>query len=171
MRRRSPRRAAVPARRFVLVGEPGIGKTTLLRGLVDQAGEMTVLETAGVESEADLPYAALIDVLQPVLHRLDALPEAQAVALSTALALGPPGVVDRFAVGVATLGLLAAAAEDGPALIVVDDLQWVDSASRDALSFAARRLTGIPAHLRCRSTGRRTACARSAGRAGRPARP
>ena len=130
---------------LVLVGEPGIGKTTLLRGLVDQAGEMTVLETAGVESEADLPYAALIDVLQPVLHRLDALPEAQAVALSTALALGPPGVVDRFAVGVATLGLLAAAAEDGPALIVVDDLQWVDSASRDALSFAARRLTGIPA--------------------------
>ena len=130
---------------FVLVGEPGIGKTTLLRGLVDQAEQMTVLETAGVESEADLPYAALIDVLQPVLHRLDALPEAQAVALSTALALGPPGVVDRFAVGVATLGLLAAAAEDGPALIVVDDLQWVDSASRDALSFAARRLTGIPA--------------------------
>jgi DNA-binding CsgD family transcriptional regulator len=130
---------------LVLVGEPGIGKTTLLRGLVDQAGEMTVLETAGVESEADLPYAALIDVLKPVLHRLDALPEAQAVALSSALALGPPGVVDRFAVGVATLGLLAAAVEAGPALIVVDDLQWVDSASRDALSFAARRLTGIPA--------------------------
>ena len=52
---------------FMLVGEPGIGKTTLLRGLVAQAGEMTVLETAGVESEADLPYAALIDVLQPVL--------------------------------------------------------------------------------------------------------
>ncbi len=75
---------------FVLVGEPGIGKTTLLRGLVEQADGMTVLETAGVESEADLPYAALIDVLTPVLPRLDALPEAQAVALSTALALGPP---------------------------------------------------------------------------------
>ncbi|MDX6438694.1 MAG: hypothetical protein QOF45_1277 [Gaiellaceae bacterium] len=132
---------------FVLVGEPGIGKTTLLRGLVAQAGEMTVLETVGVESEADLPYAALIDVLTPILHRLDALPEAQAVALSTALALGPSGVADRFAVGVATLGLLAAAAEDCPTLIVVDDLQWVDSASRDALLFASRRFAGIPAIL------------------------
>ena len=114
MRRRSPPRGPVPARRYLLVGEPGIGKTTLLRGLVEQAGEMTVLETAGVESEADLPYAALIDVLQPVLHRLDALPEAQAVALSTALALGPPGVVDRFAVGVATLGLLARSGRGRP---------------------------------------------------------
>ena len=110
---------------------------------------MTILETAGVESEADLPYAALIDVLTPVLHRLDALPEAQAAALSAALALGPPGAFDRFAVGVATLGLLAAAADDGPALIVVDDLQWVDSASRDALSFASRRLAGVPGGLRC----------------------
>ena len=156
---------------FVLVGEPGIGKTTLLRGLVDQAEQMTVLETAGVESEADLPYAALIDVLQPVLHRLDALPEAQAVALSTALALGPPGVVDRFAVGVATLGLLAAAAEDGPALIVVDDLQWVDSASRDALSFAARRLTGIPAIFVAAQRAGAPPSARSARRARRSTRP
>lgn len=132
---------------FVLVGEPGIGKTTLLRGLVEQADGMTVLETAGVESEADLPYAALIDVLTPVLARLDALPEAQAVALSTALALGPPGAVDRFAVGVATLGLITAASEDRPVLIVVDDLQWVDVASRDALSFASRRLAATAAIL------------------------
>ena len=110
---------------FVLVGEPGIGKTTLLRDLVEQAGATTVLEAAGVEPEADLPYAALVDVLTLVLHRIDALPEAQAAALSTALALGPPGAVDRFAVGVATLGLLRAAVEDGPVLIVVDDLQWV----------------------------------------------
>jgi hypothetical protein len=141
---------------FVLVGEPGIGKTTLLRGLVDQAEQMTVLETAGVESEADLPYAALIDVLQPVLHRLDALPEAQAVALSTALALGPPGVVDRFAVGVATLGLLAAAAEDGLA--------------RRALVCGAAS-HGYPRHLRCRTTGRRTTSAWSARRARRSTRP
>ena len=70
----------------MLVGEPGIGKTTLLRGLVEQAGAMTVLETAGVESEADLPYAALIDVLKPVLHRLDALPERRPRAVDRARA-------------------------------------------------------------------------------------
>ena len=132
---------------LVLVGEPGIGKTTLLRALVAVAGDLRVLETAGVESEAELPYSALLDVLTPLLHHLDALPEVQALALSSALALGPPGAVDRFAVGVATLGLLGAGAEDGPALIVVDDLQWVDSASRDALSFAARRLSSIPVAL------------------------
>jgi len=132
---------------LVLGGDPGIGKTSLLRELVAQADGLVVLEAAGVEAEADLPYAALVDVLTPLLHHLDALPEAQAVALSTALALGPPGAADRFAVGVATLGLLTEAAEQGPTLIVVDDLQWVDSASRDALSFAARRLSSIPVVL------------------------
>lgn len=132
---------------LVLVGHPGIGKTTLLRELVAAAGDVQLLETSGVESEAELPYSALVDVLTPLLHHLDALPEAQAVALSAALALGPPGAADRFAVGVATLGLLTEAAGQGPALIVVDDLQWVDSASRDALSFAARRLSPIPVVL------------------------
>ena len=107
---------------LLLVGDPGIGKTTLLRELVAVAGDVQVLETSGVESEAELPYSALVDVLTPLLHHLDALPEAQAVALSSALALGPPGAADRFAVGVATFGLLIEAVEQGLTLIVVDDL-------------------------------------------------
>ena len=77
----------------------------------------------------------------------------------------------QFAVGVATLGLLAAAAEQGPTLIVVDDLQWVDSASRDALSFAARRLSSIPDRPRRRTAGGCEAhCRALERRAGRPAR-
>ncbi|MEX0675410.1 MAG: ATP-binding protein, partial [Gaiellaceae bacterium] len=97
---------------FVLAGEPGIGKTTLLRWTLEQADGMVVLEGRGIESEAELPYSVLADVLAPILDRLRALPEPQAAALSSALALGPPGAVDRFAVAAATLGLLAAAAED-----------------------------------------------------------
>jgi DNA-binding CsgD family transcriptional regulator len=130
---------------LLLVGEPGIGKTTLLRWTVERADGMLVLEGRGLESEAELPYAVLADLLAPILDRLDALPEPQAAALSSALAIGPPGAVDRFAVAAATLGLLAAAAEDRPVLVVVDDRQWIDSASRDALSFAARRISSLPA--------------------------
>jgi DNA-binding CsgD family transcriptional regulator len=129
----------------VLVGEPGIGKTTLLRWAVERAEGMTVLAARGIESEAELPYAALVDLLTPIVHRLDALPEAQATVLMSALGLGPPGATDRFAVGVATLGLLAAAAEEGTVLVAVDDLQWVDSASQAALAFSARRLAALPA--------------------------
>jgi DNA-binding CsgD family transcriptional regulator len=125
---------------LVLVGEPGIGKTALLDRAAERAGDMTVVRAAGVESEAELEFSALFDVCRPLLDRLDELGDRQRVALGAALGLGPGGSADRFGVGAATLSLLAAAAEDAPVLVLLDDAQWLDAASADALLFAARRL-------------------------------
>src|SRR5918999_5782581 len=77
---------------------------------------------------------------RPVLDQLTAIPERQAGALAGALAIGPATTAERFAIAAATLSLLAAAAEQRPVLVVVDDLHWVDAASREVLLFAARRL-------------------------------
>ena len=87
-----------------------------------------------------IEFSALLDVCRPLLDHLSDLPEQQADALRGALGLGPALALDRFAVGAATLGLLAAAAEANPVLVVVDDAQWLDPASADALLFATRRL-------------------------------
>ena len=125
---------------LVLRGEAGIGKSALCDYAVTRAQDMSVLRARGVESESELPFAGLADLLRPVLHRLDAVPEAQAEALAGALAIGPPVTGDRFRVCVATLTLLAAAAEERPVLAVVDDAQWLDASSTEALLFAARRL-------------------------------
>lgn len=121
---------------LVLVGEPGIGKTALLDHAAEQAADLPVLRGAGVESEAELPYAGLHLLMRPLLDRLAVLPGVQAQALRGALGLGPaPG--DGFLVGLAVLSLLA---EAGPLLCLLDDAQWLDKASSEALLFAARRL-------------------------------
>ena len=126
---------------LVLRGEPGIGKTTLLRHAEQQAAAMTILRATGLPSEAELEYSGLVGLLRPIVGVLDRLPTHQAVALREALGLGPPHEGgDRFAVGAALLGLLAAASDERPLLAVVDDAQWLDQASADALRFAARRL-------------------------------
>ena len=125
---------------LVVRGEPGIGKTALLEQSVTRAAGFRVLRAAGVESEAELACAGLHALLRPVLARLEALPAPQAAAMRAALALGPAGAADRFAVYAGTLGLLAAAGEDAPVLCVVDDAHWLDALSADALLFAARRL-------------------------------
>jgi DNA-binding CsgD family transcriptional regulator len=125
---------------LVLSGEAGIGKSTLLRYALGRADGMAVLSAAGVESEAELPFAALADFLRPALGQLDALPEPQAAALAGALALGPPVGADRFAACAATMGLLAAFAETAPVLGVIDEAQWLDPSSLEALLFAARRI-------------------------------
>jgi len=125
-------------RALVVHGDPGIGKTTLLDALVERCGDgVTVLRARGVETEAELAFSALSDLLGPVIEDLPALPAPQSAALAAALALGPPAPGDRLAVSVATLGLLRAAGR--PVVAVVDDLQWLDAPSRECVLYAARR--------------------------------
>ncbi|HEY2937542.1 MAG TPA: AAA family ATPase [Gaiellaceae bacterium] len=125
---------------LVVRGEPGIGKTALLRYACRRATDMTVLQARGVESESELPFAGLADLVRLVLDFLRKIPAPQSAALAGALAIGPPGAGDLYAVAAATLSLLAAAAESNPLLAVVDDAHWLDASSSTALVFAARRL-------------------------------
>jgi DNA-binding CsgD family transcriptional regulator len=125
---------------LVLRGEPGIGKTSLLAYAAGAARGMTVVRTRGVESEASLAFVGLLDVCRPLLEYVSELPESQAGSLQAALGFEPGEVPDRLAVGAATLGLLAAAAESQPILVLVDDAHWVDEPSTGALLFATRRL-------------------------------
>src|SRR5271165_6364528 len=125
---------------LALAGEPGIGKTALLDYAAERAAGMRVLRARGIESEAQIPFASLLELVRPALGMLDAIPEPQAVALEGALALRHGPAQQRFAVGAATLSLLAAYAEDGPVAVLVDDAHWVDGSSAQALLFAFRRL-------------------------------
>ena len=125
-------------------GEPGIGKTALLAYARERADAARVVETTGVETELEVPFAGLADVLRPLLGHLDELPVSQREIMRGALALGPSRPADRFALGAASLALLAAAAVDQMLLVLVDDAHWLDAASRDALTFAARRLGADP---------------------------
>jgi DNA-binding CsgD family transcriptional regulator len=125
---------------LVVLGEPGIGKSALLDYAARRAAGTTVVRALGVESEAELEFSALLDVCRPLLHRLPLLPRRQADALAGALGLGPAEAVDRLAIGAAILGLLTSAAEQAPVLVLVDDAQWLDRSSADALLYAARRL-------------------------------
>jgi DNA-binding CsgD family transcriptional regulator len=130
---------------LALVGEPGIGKTALLEHARERAdGAFRVLVATGAEAEADLPFAALLTLLRPVLDGLAALPAVQRRALEGALAVGPPTPADSLAVHAGALALLTRAAHERPVLVVIDDAHWLDPASSDALLFAARRLEGEP---------------------------
>ncbi|HEY3881141.1 MAG TPA: AAA family ATPase [Trebonia sp.] len=125
---------------LVLRGDPGIGKTALVGHVSAGADGFLVIRSAGIEEESELPFAGLHLLLRPVLDRVGALPEVQADALRGALGLAKAGPPDRFLVGLAVLSLLAECAASRPLLCVVDDAQWLDRASADALLFAARRL-------------------------------
>jgi hypothetical protein len=124
----------------VIRGEPGIGKTSLRDYASRRAARMTVLRVEGVESDSDLAFAGLFGLLRPVVARPEHLVEMQRRALAGALGIAEASSVDRFLVSAATLGLLAAAAEDAPLLCLTDDAQWLDVPSAEALVFAARRL-------------------------------
>ncbi|MDT0495321.1 AAA family ATPase [Streptomyces griseus] len=129
-------------------GEAGIGKTALLDWLAGTAvrddGEdgrpLRVLRVTGIEPEADLAFGGLVQLLWPVQDRLDALPGPQAAALRAVLGTGQERGPDRFLTGLAVLTVLADLADDGPVLCLVDDAQWLDQATAEALLFAARRL-------------------------------
>ena len=124
----------------MLRGEPGVGKTALLQFAVGAAERFLVLRARGVEPESEIAFAGLQELFGPVVDRLEALPDRQRAVLAGALGLGPPVPGDPLAVGAATLSLLAAVAEDGPMLAVIDDAHWLDLPSAEALAFAARRL-------------------------------
>jgi len=125
---------------LVIRGEAGVGKTALLRYAAEQASGFRVAQIGGVESEMELAYAGLHQLCTPMLDRLGALPEPQQVALAVALGRASGDPPDRFLVALATLGLIAAVAEEQPLLCAVDDLQWLDDASARVLGFVARRL-------------------------------
>ena len=125
---------------LVIHGAAGIGKTALLDYAVSIAADFLVLQATGVEAESEIPFAGLAELLQPILRYRDGIPGRQATALASALAIGPAVPGERFAVAAGTLSLLAAASEIQPVLCVIDDAQWLDLSSAEALAFAARRL-------------------------------
>jgi DNA-binding CsgD family transcriptional regulator len=124
---------------LVIRGEAGIGKTALLAHAA-RAGGILLLSATGVQAESDLAFAGLYGLVRPIVDKLERLPEVQTGALAGALGLGPSTDADRLLVSAAVLGLLAAAADEQPVLCVIDDAQWLDLPSADALVFAARRL-------------------------------
>src|SRR5579864_6264181 len=129
---------------LTLVGEPGIGKSALLELAASLAADMRILRARGVPTEAQIPFAGLFELLRPALGCLERIPRPQADALESALALRPARAEDRFAIGAATLSLLAAYAEEQPLAVLVDDAHWLDGSSAGALVFAVRRLLAEP---------------------------
>ncbi|MEQ3553421.1 LuxR family transcriptional regulator [Pseudonocardia nematodicida] len=128
---------------LVLWGEPGIGKTALLDHAVEAAAGCTVLRCRGTRMEAGLAFAALHELLWPVIDRLDALPGPQAAALRGALGLSRDAA-NRFLIGAAVLSMVSELARERPVLVVVDDAQWIDEATAHCLGFLARRVGGDP---------------------------
>ena len=129
---------------LAVTGEPGVGKTSLLRWTEGRLDGFRVLRATGTEPEREVPFAGLLAVLRPALGLLETIAPPQARALSAALAMevGPAG--DRFAVGAATLSLLCRYAEEAPVAVLLDDVHLLDRSSASALVFAARRLSSDP---------------------------
>jgi DNA-binding CsgD family transcriptional regulator len=147
------------SRVLVINGEPGIGKSALLRFARESAGDAVVLSTSCVEGESEIPYVNLSDILQPAAKFISHLSPHRAAALAGVMATGPSDTGDRLAIAAATLSLLACAASDRPVVITIDDAQWLDPYSAQVLLFVANRLdaegivlllavrTGCPAQI------------------------
>jgi DNA-binding CsgD family transcriptional regulator len=128
------------SRALVIHGEAGVGKTALLEYVAEHAVDCGLARAAGVQSEMELPFAALHQLCAPMLEYLDRLPDPQRDALATVLGVAAGSAPDRFLVGLATLGLLSEVAQVRPLVSLIDDHQWLDQASRQVLAFVARRL-------------------------------
>ncbi len=124
---------------LVLRGEAGIGKTALLEAAAATDG-LLCLRARGLETESEIGFSALHDVLGPVIDGLAELPAPQSDAIAAALSIGPPAPTEQLAICAAVVGLLAIASRRLPVLVIVDDAHLLDRASADALGFAARRL-------------------------------
>jgi len=135
------------SRVLVLRGEPGIGKSALLEHAIEIGSEARVERAAGVESEAELPFAGLHDLCAPMLDHAERLPPPQRDALRAVFGLGVNGRPNGLFVGLAVLSLFREVGRERPLLCVVDDAQWLDSASAQVLGFVARRLERAPIGL------------------------
>jgi DNA-binding CsgD family transcriptional regulator len=128
-----------------IAGDPGVGKSALLRAGIDLATARgyTALSVRATEGESHLAFAALYQLLRPVLGRIDELPAGHRAALLSAFGLTEPGVAsaNRFFIALAALELLADAAAETPVLVGVDDLAWLDDDSREAIEFISRRIS------------------------------
>jgi DNA-binding CsgD family transcriptional regulator len=131
---------AGPSRALVLRGEAGVGKSALLDYMVQHASGCAIARAAGVESEMELAFAGLHQLCAPFVDRMERLPGPQRDALGTAFGVRDGDAPDRFLVGLAVLSLLSDVAEERPLVCIVDDAQWLDGASTQALAFVARRL-------------------------------
>ena len=128
------------SRALILRGDSGVGKTALLSYLADRTPGGRVIRAFGVEGGSEIAFAALHQVCGPLLAHLDRLPAVQRAALSTALGMEDGTSPGHLLVGLATLGLFAAAAADEPLVCIVDDAHWLDGMSAAILAFVARRL-------------------------------
>ncbi len=136
---------------LVVEGDAGIGKTTLLAEVAQWAGHngFAVLSCAGVQCQAKVGYAAVHELLHPIINHAGALPEQQSRALLGAFGLAEPIESDPLLIGIAMLGLIEEAAAQQPLMLIVDDAHWLDESSLHVLTFVGRRLANAPVMLLC----------------------
>ena len=131
---------------LVVRGEPGIGKSALLdraRGRASSLGARA-LTSVGVESESELAFAGLHQLLEPIGNRIERLPDPQRQALDAAFGVDDLAEPDPFRIALAAYRLVSDAADSSPLLLIADDAQWLDRSSLEVLSFIARRLDNEP---------------------------
>ena len=125
---------------LVLRGDAGIGKSALLGYAAEHANDFLVLRAVGIESESEFAFAAVHQLLRPLLGEVARLPPRQRAALEAAFGMATTAGGDRLLVSLGVLSLLSDATVSRPVLCLIDDAQWLDAPSAEAVSFAARRL-------------------------------